>query len=198
MLISGYFIDAGDSKPTRSVADRNGSIPVEIFIFSGHGYLTMDILKIPRMGKQEYDQLIRDTYVCRIAFRGEAFPYIAPFMYIFDGKFMYFLSTRYGRKIDYFRQSPAVSVEVDSFSPDMSCYTFISLQGILEEVVDDALKKKVRQDFVDMIRERKLSRNVLAALGHSPGDPPESITREERTLVWKLTGVRDIVALKNR
>lgn len=157
----------------------------------------MDILKIPRMKKQEYDQLIRDTCVCRIAFRGDAFPYIAPFMYVFDGKYMYFLSTRYGRKIDYFRQNPAVSVEVDSFSPDMSCYTFMSLQGILEEVVDDALKKKVRQDFVDMIRERNLSRNVLAALGHSPADLPEIITREERTLVWKLAGVRDIVALKN-
>ena len=157
----------------------------------------MDILKIPPMEKQEYDQLIRDSCVCRIAFRGDTFPYIAPFMYVFDGKYMYLLPTRYGRKIDYFRQSPAVSVEVDSFSPDMSCYTFISLQGILEEVVDDALRKKVRQDFVDMIRERRLSRNVLAALGHSPADLPEIITREERTLVWKLKGVRDIVALKN-
>ncbi|NYT07515.1 MAG: pyridoxamine 5'-phosphate oxidase family protein [Methanomicrobiales archaeon] len=157
----------------------------------------MDILKIPRMEKKEYDDLIRDSYVCRIAFRGDTFPYIAPFMYVFDGKYMYFLSTKYGRKIDYFRKSPAVSVEIDRFSPDMSSYTFMSLQGILEEVVDEAGKKKIRRDFVDMIRKRNLSPNVLAALGHSPDDSPDVITREERTLVWKLKGVRDIVALKN-
>lgn len=157
----------------------------------------MDILKIPRMEKKEYDDLIRDSYVCRIAFRGDTFPYIAPFMYVFDGKYMYFLSTKYGRKIDYFRKSPAVSVEIDRFSPDMSSYTFMSLQGILEEVVDEAGKKKIRRDFVEMIRKRNLSPNVLAALGHSPDDSPDVITREERTLVWKLKGVRDIVALKN-
>jgi nitroimidazol reductase NimA-like FMN-containing flavoprotein (pyridoxamine 5'-phosphate oxidase superfamily) len=170
---------------------------MKIFIFSGRGYYTMDILKIPRMQKQEYDKLIRESTVCRMAFQGDEFPYIAPFMYVFDGKFMYFLSTRYGRKIDYFRKNPAVSVEVDSFTPDMSCYTFMSLQGILEEVPDATMAAKIRQDFVDMIRERNLSPNVLAALGYSPDDPLESIIRGERTLVWKLTGVRDIVALKN-
>ncbi len=157
----------------------------------------MDILKIPRMEKEEYDSLIRDSYLCRIAFCGDTFPYIAPFMYVFDGKYMYFLSTRYGRKIDYFRKNPAVSVEIDSFSPDMSCYTFMSLQGLLEEVVDESRKKKIRKDFVDMIRTKKLSSQVLAAFGHLPTDPPDIITREERTLVWQLTGVRDIVALKN-
>jgi len=29
-------------------------------------------------------------------------PYIASFMYVFDGKYLQFLSTRYGRKIQYF------------------------------------------------------------------------------------------------
>ncbi len=157
----------------------------------------MDILKIPRMEKQEYDDLIRDSYVCRIAFRGDTYPYIAPFMYVFDGKYLYFLPTRYGRKIDYFRKNPAVSVEIDSFSPDMSCYTFMSLQGLLEEVTDGTQKKKVRRDFLEMVRKRNLSSNILAAFGHSPSEPLDIITREERTLVWKLTGVRDIVALKN-
>lgn len=157
----------------------------------------MDILKIPRMKKQEYDKLIHDSWVCRIAFRGDNYPYIAPFLYVFDGKYMYFLSTRYGRKIDYFRKSPSVSVEVDSFSRDMSCFTFMSLQGDLEEITDPALKEKIRRDFVDMMKKRNLSPTVLSALGYSPADPPEIIIREERTVVWKLKGVRDIVALKN-
>jgi nitroimidazol reductase NimA-like FMN-containing flavoprotein (pyridoxamine 5'-phosphate oxidase superfamily) len=197
MLITGHFTGSGGLQAEGDRAHSNCNFPVKIFIFSGRGYYTMDILKIPRMQKQEYDKLIRESTVCRIAFRGDDFPYIAPFMYVFDGKFMYFLSTRYGRKIDYFRKNPAVSVEVDSFTPDMSCYTFMSLQGILEEVPDATMAAKIRQDFVDMIRERNLSLNVLAALGYSPDDPPDSITRGERTVVWKLTGVRDIVALKN-
>jgi hypothetical protein len=50
---------------------------------------------------------------------------------------------------------------------------------------------------VDLIVERNLSCNILAALGHSPLDAPVAIAEEERSLVWKLAGVRDIVALKN-
>ncbi len=53
----------------------------------------MDIFKMPSMKKSEYDTLIEDSYICRIAFKGESHPYIAPFLYVFDGKFMYFLST---------------------------------------------------------------------------------------------------------
>jgi nitroimidazol reductase NimA-like FMN-containing flavoprotein (pyridoxamine 5'-phosphate oxidase superfamily) len=157
----------------------------------------MEIVKIPKMKKDEYDHLIREGYFCRIAFHGEKYPYIAPFLYVFDGHYLYFLPTRYGRKIDYFRSNPLVSVEMDSCSPDLSRYVFVSLQGKLEEVTDPAAKNKVRTDFLEMIREKKLSGNVLAALGHRPGDPLEVISGDERTLVWKLVGVKDIVALKN-
>ncbi|MCK9308267.1 MAG: pyridoxamine 5'-phosphate oxidase family protein, partial [Methanoculleus sp.] len=34
-------------------------------------------------------------------------------------------------------------------------------------------------------------------LGHKPEEPLESIASEERSNIWKLTGVTDIVALKN-
>jgi nitroimidazol reductase NimA-like FMN-containing flavoprotein (pyridoxamine 5'-phosphate oxidase superfamily) len=71
------------------------------------------------------------------------------------------------------------------------------MQGYLEEVTDSIEKKLIRQEFVDLIKERRLSKNILAALGHSPQDPPEAIAMEERSLVWKLTGVMDMVALKN-
>ena len=50
-----------------------------------------DVFKMPRMGKAEYDRLVEEQYVCRIAFKGETHPYIAPFIYVFDGRFMYFL-----------------------------------------------------------------------------------------------------------
>ena len=157
----------------------------------------MDIIKIPRMEKQEYDRLIEKGYICRIAFQGEKYPYIAPFLYVFDGSFLYFLSTKYGKKLEYFRKSPHVSVEIEKYTKDLSSYTFVTLQGYLEEVEDSIEKKIIREKFVDLIVERKLSCNILAALGHSPRDPPATIAEEERSLVWKLVGVRDLVALKN-
>ncbi|MFZ0925794.1 MAG: pyridoxamine 5'-phosphate oxidase family protein [Halobacteriota archaeon] len=52
------------------------------------------LLKIPHMEKEEYDTLIRENYVSRIAFKGDAYPHVAPFLYIFDGHYLYFLSTR--------------------------------------------------------------------------------------------------------
>ncbi len=157
----------------------------------------MEIVRIPRMEKEESDALIKNRFISRIAFQGEKYPYIAPFLYVFDGKFLYFLSTKYGKKIDFFRKSPYVSVEIEQYTDDMASYMFVTLQGYLGEVVDSIEKKIIRQLFVDLIHEKNLSPNVLAALGHSPQDPPEMIAREERSLVWKLLGVKDLVALKN-
>lgn len=156
-----------------------------------------DPVKIPRMKKEEYDALITRQHVSRIAFGACEQPYVAPFMYVFDGKYLYFLSTKYGRKMEYFRSNPKVSVEIEEYAPDLSSFTFVSLQGLLEEVKDPSQKDRVRKLFVDMITHRDLSPRVLSALGHSPDDPPDSIAREERSMVWKLVGVKDIVALKN-
>jgi uncharacterized protein len=157
----------------------------------------MEPEKIPRMTKSEYDALIERQYVSRISFAACEHPYIAPFMYVFDKKYLYFLSTRYGRKMEYFAKNPKVSVEIEEYIPDMSAFSFVSLQGTLEEVKDPAGKKMIRQQFVEMVARRKLSPHVLTALGHRPGDRPEVLVNEERSLVWKLIGVKDIVALKN-
>jgi len=78
----------------------------------------MEIVKIPRMDKEEYDTLIGKGYICRIAFQGEKYPYIAPFLYVFDGRFLYFLSTKYGKKLEYFRKSPHVAVEVEKYTKE--------------------------------------------------------------------------------
>ena len=157
----------------------------------------MEVVKIPRMKKREYDRLIDDEHVCRIAFKGDRYPYLAPFIYVFDGNFMYFLSTKYGKKIELFREDPHVSVEVERFAPDLSSYRFVTLRGRLEEVLDPEEKRAVRERFVDLIRRKSLSRNILSALGHSPDDPLDSIAREERSLVWKLVEVEKIVGLKD-
>jgi uncharacterized protein len=169
-----------------------------IYIYeSASFFYTMEIVKIPRMDKEEYDALIHNRFMARIAFQGEKYPYIAPFMYVYDGKHLYFLSTKYGRKLEYFRKSPYVSVEIEQYTADLSCFMFVTLQGYLEEVTDSIEKKIIRGRFVDLIQDQHLSMNILSALGHSPEDPPESICREERSLVWRLNGVRSLVALKN-
>ena len=87
----------------------------------------MDILKIPRMEKEEYDRLIKENYVSRIAFKGTSYPYVAPFLYVFDGHNLFFLSTKYGKKIQYFNENPDVAVEIERISPDLSSYTFVTL-----------------------------------------------------------------------
>ncbi len=159
----------------------------------------MTIFKMPTMDKSEYDLLVKDEYVCRIAFKGESHPYIAPFLYVFDGKFMYFLSTKYGKKVQYFRQNPSVAVEIERFAPDLSNFSFVAIPGRIEEVVDTEIKRIVRQKFVDLIKKKSLSANVLSALGHTPDEPIEALLTEEKNSVWKLTGVnvRDILGLKH-
>jgi len=159
--------------------------------------IKMNLLKIPHMKKEEYDRLISENYVSRIAFKGGAYPYVAPFLYVFDGHHLYFLSTRYGKKIQYFGQNPNVAVEIDQFSKDMSSYAFVTLLGRLAEVTDPADGLRVRQKFVNMITTQSLSSNVVAALGHSPGEPLEAIVNGNRSLIWKLESVDEIVALKN-
>jgi len=71
------------------------------------------------------------------------------------------------------------------------------MQGRLVQEEDAISKKKVRKMFLDLIRDHHLSHNILAAFGHDPSEPFESILEEERSNIWKLTGVADIVALKN-
>lgn len=157
----------------------------------------MEIEKIPQMDRKEYDQLIIDEYVCRIAFKGKEHPYIAPFLYIFDGKHMYFLSTKYGKKIEFFQQNPNVSIEVDRYSRDLSDYSFVTLLGRLVEVIDNSKKRNIREKFVKLIKDKNLSMNILKALGHSPEEPLESIVKEERSYIWKLVDVKEIIALKS-
>ena len=157
----------------------------------------MNMIKIPSMGKEEYDELINQNHISRIAFKGEIYPYMAPFMYVFDGKFLYFLSTNYGKKIEEIKRNPNVAVEIEKYTDDMSHYKFVTLQGRITEVGGDSKRKDIKKMFINMIKYKKLSSNALAALGYSPYEPPELILEEERTTVWKLVDVEQIIALKN-
>jgi nitroimidazol reductase NimA-like FMN-containing flavoprotein (pyridoxamine 5'-phosphate oxidase superfamily) len=149
-----------------------------------------DVFKMPRMGKAEYDRLVEEQYVCRIAFKGEKHPYIAPFLYVFDGRFIYFLSTNYGKKVQHFLDNPFVTVEIEHYSPDLSAFSFVALPGRLVQVEDAGQKREVREKFVHLIKSKALSSNVLSALGHSPEEPVEVLLAGENSSVWKLVGVK--------
>jgi len=158
----------------------------------------MALFKLPKMQKSAYDRLIRESHICRIAFKGDSYPYVAPFIYVFDGRHMYFMSTRYGRKLRYFQQDPRVSVEVEQYAPDLSRFSFVTLRGELTEVEDPQEGRAIREMFVDLIRDRELSSNILAALGYHPGDSLEQLVEEDKNLIWKLVKVRKIVGLQNK
>ncbi len=162
--------------------------------------MSEDVFKMPRMGKAEYDRLVKEQYVCRIAFKGKEHPYIAPFIYVFDGRFMYFLSTNYGKKMQYFRDNPFVTVEIEHYSPDLSVFRFVALPGRLVQVEDAGKKRLVREMFVHLIKSKALSPNVLSALGHSPQEPVEVLLQGERSDVWKLVDVKvdEILGLKSQ
>lgn len=155
-----------------------------------------DIVKLPKMEKTEYDKLISKQYLCRVAFRGDKYPYIAPLLYIFDGNHMYFLSTNYGKKISFFREYPYVLVEIEEYEKDFSDFSFMTLSGKLVQIVDEKNDEEIRKDFVKMIKERNLSKNIMIALGHSSDEPLESLVNEKRSIVWKLTDVEEIKAFK--
>ena len=158
----------------------------------------MSIFKIPMMNKEEYDKLIKENHISRIAFSGDNYPYIVPFIYVFDEhkKFIYFLSTKYGKKISLFKKNPNVAVEIEKYNENMSEYKFITLQGTIIEVKDNTERKDIKKRFINLI-QRKLSNKALAALGYSSDKSPNSIFNEERVLLWKLIDVENIVALKN-
>lgn len=61
------------------------------------------LVKIPSMQRKEYDKLLLENHLSRIAFTKDNRAYIAPFLYVFDGKRLYFLPTRYGKKMDFFK-----------------------------------------------------------------------------------------------
>ena len=156
----------------------------------------MSIVKIPLMTKEEYDEFIAENFISRIAFNGD-YPYIAPFLYVFDREHLYFLSTRYGRKIELLKRNPYVAVEIEHYSDDLSEYRFVTLQGQIVEEKDPSTKRRVKEMFADLIEKRGLSRNILKALGHSPEDPLTCLVEMDRSYLWKLVEVVDIIGIKS-
>jgi len=105
---------------------------------------------------------------------------------------LYFLSTRCRWEVELLNAGSWFSVVVERFSDDLSTHPFVARRGTLQTVDDEAEKKRIRQAFIDRIREKNLSRNVLAVPGHKPGASTEDICTEERAFIWKLADVVEV------
>ncbi len=105
---------------------------------------------------------------------------------------------KYGRKIQRFRQNSNVTVEVERYSSDLSHFSFVALPGRLVEVEDQEQKRAVREMFIQLIKSKGLSPNVMSSLGHTPKEPLEELLDDGRSSVWKLVGVKvdEILGLK--
>ena len=156
----------------------------------------MTVLKLPRMKKNEVEKLIKEQFLCRIAFRGADYPYIAPFQYVFMNGTLYFHFTAYGRKMKLMEKDKQVCVEIEQCKPDLSQYMFVTLKGTLSIVGDSA----ERAEVIKRMREtgkKRLSRNFLAAHGIELDEDWDSLTAEKPLVIIKLERVVEESGLKS-
>jgi len=137
------------------------------------------------MKKSEMERLIREQFLCRIAFRGEEYPHIAPFQYVFANGTLHFHFTAYGRKMRFIDKHERVFVEIEQYNPDLSRYMFITLKGKLSIVTDRVEKVEAIKKMRDFGKER-LSRNFLAAHGLRADENWDSLAEEKPIVIVKL------------
>jgi len=140
---------------------------------------------LPRLKKSEIERLIKDQFLCRIAFRGEEYPYIAPFQYVSANGALYFHFTAYGRKMKLIEQNENVCVEIEQFNSDLSRYMFVTLKGSLSIVTNPNERAEVIEKMRLFGKER-LSRNFLAAHGLRADENWDSLTEEKSVVIVKL------------
>ncbi|MFX1582289.1 MAG: pyridoxamine 5'-phosphate oxidase family protein, partial [Promethearchaeota archaeon] len=85
----------------------------------------MSLVKLPKMEQQMVQALLNNQVICRIAFRGDDYPYMAPFQYAYLDGNLYFHFTRYGKKIALIEQDNRVAVEIETFKPNLEQYCFV-------------------------------------------------------------------------
>ena len=149
------------------------------------------VLKLPKMNSQEIKNLINDEMLCRIAFKGAKYPYIAPFQYAYLNETLYFHFTDYGRKMKLLERDNRVCGEIEKLQPDLSEYNFVSLRGNLIVVVDPEERDRVIRKMSEDGRQ-KLSQNFLAAHGLNTMEGWSSFTPDKPLVIVKLETEEEI------
>ncbi|MDG6223334.1 MAG: pyridoxamine 5'-phosphate oxidase family protein [Candidatus Bathyarchaeota archaeon] len=149
------------------------------------------------MTKQEMWKLIHRQRLCRIAFKGNTYPYMAPFQYVVLDDALYFHFTDYGKKMKLIENDKHVCVEIEEYREDLSEYSFIVLRGTLKVVTDpteriNAINQLAKEG------EQKLSPNFLPAHGFTKEDGWDALTPDNKLLVAvKLEHITQEIGLKS-
>ncbi len=154
------------------------------------------IVKLPRMNKDEIRELLRGQTLCRIAFKGEEYPYMAPFQYLYHGGCLYFHFTNYGKKMKLIDRDNRVCVEIESYEPDLSEYSFVVLTGRLDYVTDEDERATVIRKMAEEGR-RRLSERFLAAHGLDPEDGWSSLDPGKPLRIVKLVNIVGEIGLRS-
>jgi nitroimidazol reductase NimA-like FMN-containing flavoprotein (pyridoxamine 5'-phosphate oxidase superfamily) len=152
--------------------------------------------EMPKMKENEIEQLISEQFLCRIAFKGDLGPYIAPFQYAYVNGILYFHFTDYGKKMSFFKQEPPVSVEIERYTPNLSEYGFVVFAGKLR-LVEDYEERKTAIEKMAEVGKKKLSTNFLLAHGFSQGSDWTDFTADKPILIIKLDEVTQKIGLKS-
>ena len=156
----------------------------------------MTKVKMPKMKRDEIEQLVREQFLCRIAFRGDQQPYIAPFQYIVVDGTLYFHFTNYGKKMSLLKQEGPVCVEIERFTPNLSEYQFVVLTGKLKLVEKSEERKKAIEKMAE-IGKQILSPNFLVAHGFSKGSKWGAFNADKPIFILKLDEVTERTGLKS-
>jgi nitroimidazol reductase NimA-like FMN-containing flavoprotein (pyridoxamine 5'-phosphate oxidase superfamily) len=161
-----------------------------------YGVLKLPLIKLPKMKQQRIEELLKKQFLCRIAFRGDQYPYLAPFQYAYIDGVLYFHFTRYGKKMSLVEQDNHVAVEIETYEPDLHQYCFVVLRGELEVVSDPDERKKAITQMVD-IGSSRLSSNFLAAHGMNKSDGWHALSADKPLVIMKLTRIAETIALES-
>ena len=148
------------------------------------------------MEKFEIEELLQEQMLCRIAFKGDKYPYMAPFQYVLMDGYFYFHFTDYGKKMRLLEKDKRVCVEIEKYRPDLSEYNFVVFRGELEVVRDPQERAKAIKRIAKEGKQ-KLSTNFLAAHGFKKEEGWSSFTLERPVVIIKLKGVTEKVGLKS-
>jgi nitroimidazol reductase NimA-like FMN-containing flavoprotein (pyridoxamine 5'-phosphate oxidase superfamily) len=155
------------------------------------------LIKLPRMEKQEIEELISEQLLCRIAFKGGKYPYMAPFQYVYMNGTLYFHFTDYGKKMKLLEKDKHVCVEIEKYLPDMSKYNFVVLRGKLTIVTDPEERAEVIRRMATDGKE-KLSTNFLAAHGFKTEEGWSSFAPERPMVIVGLEEIAEEIGIKSQ
>lgn len=153
-------------------------------------------VKLPWMSDAEVARLLDEQMLCRIAFRGDEYPYLAPFRYVVMDDALYFHFTDYGKKMRLLETDGRACVQIESYKPDLSEYSFVSYRGRLERVTDAVEREKAIRLFAET-GGNMLSNKFLAAHGIEPGEGWGEFTPDKEFVIVKLVDVVERVGLKS-